>query len=223
MNYLDLEYDELDSHNPSLYIGYSVNNTLRPGKLFVISGPSGVGKTTLANAMLDKLGESCGLERVVTYTTRAPRGQEVPEIDYHYITVADFQQKLAVGFFMEYSRVYDHYYGSPRYVLDELKSGDSYLLVIDLVGAAKIKVAYPRAVLIWIAPPSLEDLRTRLVGRRVDSTQEIDRRLQIAAQELNQVAQVGFDYELINSDLNTAKRDLELVFRAELAGDCRNS
>src|SRR5437879_4794715 len=105
------------------------------GKLFVISASSGAGKTTLVTAIITHMGGHVNLERVVTYTTRTPAPGDVPGVDYHFVTPAQFQEKIAAGFFMEWSTAYGHYYGSPRSVLDEVAAGNSRILILDRAGA----------------------------------------------------------------------------------------
>src|SRR3990167_753346 len=156
--YSDQEIDSQNGIISSLYMGGQMNGKNRQGKLFVLSGPSGVGKTTLAAMLFARLGKSHNLSRVITYTTKSPRVGEQNGVDYHFITVPEFESKLLSGFFIEYSKSYGHYYGSPRSILLDLKQGKSLLLVVDQTGACNIKRQFVQAILIWIAPPSIHEL-----------------------------------------------------------------
>lgn len=223
MYYSDLEFDDYEDYEDylePLFAGDSMSGATKHGKLFIISGPSGVGKTTIASAMLAKLGRQYNIDRVITYTTKQPRKGETGGIDYHYLSVEDFENKLSQDFFMEYSQVYGNYYGSPSYVISELKKGKSFILVVDQVGAYKIKEQYSDAVLIWLTPPSIEVLKLRLEGRNSDHEGEIARRLQIASREmLLEKTNSIFDYVVVNDDLDKAMRDVELVLISEVQED----
>lgn len=216
--YSDLEQEDLVSNNFHLYIGINMSGKNRHGKLFIISGPSGVGKTTLANAMLARLGKSHNVSRVITYTTKSPRAGEQAGVDYHYLSIPEFQAKLASGFFIEYSQAYGNYYGSPKSVINELKKGKSFILVVDQVGAHHIKHQYAGAVLIWIMPPSLADLVTRLANRATDSSIDMHKRLMLAQQEIaNEEKNRFFDYVIENNILHETVGKLELILKAEIS------
>lgn len=215
--YSDLETEtEGDSFIP-LYVGNSMSENHRQGKLFIISGPSGVGKTTLANALLTNLGKRYNMHRVITYTTKLPRKGEVSGVDYHFISQTEFESKLAEGFFIEYSKVYGHYYGSPRTIIKELDLGKSFILIVDQLGAHKIKEQFSQAILIWITPPSLHELVNRLQGRATESDLDIQKRLMIARNEIETVAQRPvFDYIVENDILTQTINNLMRILKAEM-------
>jgi len=215
--YPDQEIYEPGGLISSLYIGGQMDGYNRHGKLFVLSGPSGVGKTTLAGILFTRLAKSHNLFRVITYTTKAPRVGEQNGVDYYFITVLEFKAKLLSGFFIEYSCVYGNYYGSPRSILLELTKGRSFLLVVDQVGACAIKQQYSQAVLIWLTPPSTSELAARLINRATDSNEEVTKRLAIAVNELKskQVNQ-QFDYVVQNHVLMQAANQLSIILKAEI-------
>ncbi len=221
-NYYAYYYDETFSDQSnllaSIYMGNQMHTTNNKGKLFVISGPSGVGKTTLASVMFAKLGRTHNLSRVITYTTKPPRVGEQNGVDYHFISVPEFESKLAAGFFIESSKAYGHYYGSPRSIIAELAFGKSFLLVVDKLGAQNIKRNYQPAILIWITPPSLAELAKRLDCRATDSSIEIEKRLLIAQQELAGVTEKSqFDYIVENNQLAKSISVLLLILKAEIS------
>src|SRR3989338_2709281 len=123
-------------------------------KLFVVSAPSGAGKTTLVKAALEHLCKKFPIKRVITYTTRPARAGEMDGEHYYFISVNDFKQKVTEGFFLEWSSWYDHYYGSPVSIIEEIKKGTSFVAILDRAGAAEVLRAYPKAVCIWITPGS---------------------------------------------------------------------
>jgi guanylate kinase len=215
--YSDLETEESEDLLSSIYIGDNRSNMNRAGKLFVLSGPSGVGKTTLSNALFDKLGKNYNLSRVITYTTKAPRLGEKNGIDYHFVSEQEFELKLSQGFFIEYSKVYGHYYGSPRSILSQLKSGKSFLLVVDQNGAYQIKQQYNGAVMFWITPPCAAVLANRLKNRATENNDDIIKRLQIAACELEteQEKQL-FDYVVENNLLQQTIDNISQIIKAEI-------
>lgn len=156
------------------------------GIVFVISAPSGTGKTTLTYAALAKLRATYPIERVVTYTSRLPRPGEVQGVDYHFISVKEFEDKIKAGFFFESSTWYGTYYGLPACFIDKAQKGISCVIVLDRYGARSIKAKYPAAVLIWLEPESLEVLRGRLKGRGDTAPDEIERRLEKAVVEIEE-------------------------------------
>ena len=180
------------------------------GSLFVVVAPSGAGKSSLVNELL-KSDDNILLS--VSHTTRAPRVGEVDGVAYHFTTVDDFLAKRAAGGFIESAEVHGNYYGTSKdWIVSALTSGKDVLLEIDWQGAQQVRKAFPEAVGIFILPPSLEALKTRLSGRGTDSAEIIARRIAAARDEMRHVDE--FDYVIINDDLQQALGNLISVVSA---------
>jgi guanylate kinase len=181
------------------------------GSLFIISAPSGAGKTSLVKALL-KTGIDLRLS--VSYTTRPPRPEEVDGRDYHFISQEAFEQRLNQNEFLESAEVYGNFYGtSQKWINETILAGHDILLEIDSQGAKQVRCAFPRAVGIFVLPPSLEALETRLRQRGQDSLEAITRRLAAAREEMAHVS--GYDYVIINEKLDRALQDLTCIIHAE--------
>jgi guanylate kinase len=180
------------------------------GKLFILTAPSGAGKTSLVRALLE-IDKHVRLS--ISYTTRAPRPGEENGRDYHFVSVAEFMAMHAQGAFLESAEVYGNYYGtSEPWIRDALTTGQDVLLEIDLQGAEQVRRLFSDAVGIFIVPPSLAVLQQRLQGRGQDSAEVVARRLAAAREDISHVGE--FDYVIINDDFDTALADLQAVFRA---------
>ncbi len=179
---------------------------MKMGKVFIISAPSGTGKTTVAKKVLEQIPD---LVRVVTYTTRQPRPGEVDGQDYRFISKEEFEAKIKDNYFLEYANVYGNYYGTPKKDIEELiSSGKDALLIIDVQGAFKVKSLMPEAVSIFLLPPSFEELRRRIEGRGyVDKN--LEKRLQTAREEIP--CAKYFDYIVINDFLNNAVEKVKAI------------
>ncbi len=186
------------------------------GKLFVISGPSGSGKTTLSNELIE-IFQNINLKRVVTYTTKVPRVSEIDGIDYHFLSKEEFIKKIEQGFFLEYSQSYLAYYGFPNYIIKALKNGQSYIVILDRDGAKSIKHKIKDAILIWLEPKSIEELRNRLMFRAQDSIESINYRLGLAKKEMEiELLEPVFDYKFINDNLEETLLSLQELFNKYL-------
>jgi guanylate kinase len=182
-------------------------------KVFVITGPSGVGKGTLIEKLLERIPE---LELSVSATTRAPRPGEEDGRDYHFLTDDEFERRVEAGDFLEHAAYSGHRYGTLREAVEgRLAEGRSVVLEIEVQGARQVRAAMPEAVLIFIAPPDAEALRRRLEGRGTDSPEAIDRRLRTAELELE--AQVEFPHVIVNDDVQKAADELERLVREQLS------
>jgi guanylate kinase len=180
--------------------------------VFVITGPSGVGKGTLIRTLLQRVPE---LELSVSATTRAPRPGEEDGVDYHFLTEAEFDRRVLEGDFLEHAGYSGRRYGTLRSEVERrLAQGASVVLEIEVQGARQVAEQMPEAKRIFIAPPSEEALRTRLVGRGTDDDEQRERRLATAKSEL--AAQDEFDTVVINDRLDDAADDLERVVKSAL-------
>lgn len=189
------------------------------GVLLVISGPSGAGKGTICSAVLANH-ESMAYS--VSATTRAPREGEVNGKSYFFLTKEDFSKKIAAGGFLEYADVFGNFYGTPKdYVLEQLAQGRDVVLEIDVQGALQVKKALPESVLIFILPPSLEELGRRLRGRGTDTEEVIVKRLGCAEQEMSQAEK--YDYIVMNDLVADAVARTESIVAAEHLRSSRNS
>jgi guanylate kinase len=190
------------------------------GDLFVVVAPSGAGKTSLVNAMLEV---ERGIRLSVSFTTRAPREGEVAGREYHFVSREAFEKMIAEGDFLEHANVYGNYYGtSRRWIESELEGEHDVLLEIDWQGAAQLRRLFPGMVGIFILPPSLAELRRRLTGRGKDSAESIDRRMASAREEISHVLE--FEYIIVNEQFDAALADLQAVVRAaRLSRDRRGS
>ena len=177
----------------------------------VVSAPSGAGKTTLCRRVMAELGK---IEFSVSYTTRPPRGHEVEGKDYHFVSREVFDTKISEGDFLEWADVHGKRYGTGRTATEAwLSKGHDVFFDIDYQGGFQIRDALPDAVLVFIVPPNLEVLESRLRGRKTDSEEEILRRLAKAKEEISQAK--GYDYWICNDDLDDAAGLLTSILRAE--------
>jgi len=181
-------------------------------RVFVITGPSGVGKGTLIRGLMERLP---ALELSVSATTRAPRAGEREGVEYHFLPRREFDRRVARGEFVEHADYAGRSYGTLRSELGgRLEQGVPVVLEIEVQGARQVRAAMPEAVQVFIAPPSLEALRTRLIGRGTDDPEEVERRLLVAEQELE--AQPEFGHVVVNDRLEDALERLATIVEGEL-------
>ena len=191
----------------------------RQGIVFILSAPSGAGKTTLYNELRKVYPE---IELSVSCTTRKPRRGEVAGSDYRFITPQKFDDFKHRGQFAEWAKVHDYYYGTLKMPLDRaILAGRDILLDIDVQGARAIKKSYPDAVAVFVMPPSLAELKRRLSGRGTDDRKIIQRRLANARGEIRQI--IHYDYYVINRKIDDAVAVLVAIVEAERARVCRVS
>ena len=187
------------------------------GCLFIVSAPSGAGKTSLVSALLaaDPL-----VRKSVSYTTRPPRPGEENGRHYHFVTPEEFERMRTAGELLEWALVHGHHYGTSRLAVDSVcREGYDVLLEIDWQGAAQIRAAKPDAASVFVLPPSIEALEERLRGRGQDSPEVIARRVAAARGEIAHVSE--FDYVIINDDFSRALLDLRSIVRAERLRNAR--
>jgi guanylate kinase len=190
------------------------------GLLVVLSGPSGVGKDSIVAKLQ---GSGVQLHNCVTATTRPPREGEVDGVSYFFHDLQDFNRMVSSGELLEWAMVHGHYYGTPKKaVLDTLAAGNDVLLNVDVQGGASVRKVVPDAVLVYVAPPSAEELARRLRDRGTDSLESIQLRLENAQSEA-EAASAIYDYEIPNDDLATAAYQLKCILVAERCRIVRKS
>lgn len=185
--------------------------TIKLGSLFILSAPSGTGKTSLVKALLQ---EDINLSLSISYTSRSARKEEIHGRDYYFVERKIFEQMLNQGEFLESAEVYGNLYGtSQKWINSAIKTGQDVLLEIDTQGAQQVRKIFPKAVSIFVLPPSLEILESRLKNRNKDCQEAIIQRMAAARQEISHVSE--YDYVIINASLDKALRDLVCVIQAE--------
>lgn len=184
---------------------------LEKGLVFVISAPAGTGKTTLAHMLLDEF--PC-VAKNISCATRPIRSGEIADKDYHFLSNEEFEKKIKNGEFLEYASVFGNYYGTLKSDIEiKQNEGKHVLLVIDTQGALQLKNSGYPAVFIFVHPPSLVELRTRLFNRKTEKTQHIEERLLWAKKELEMV--IHYDYQIVNDNLHRAYEILRSILIAE--------
>ena len=196
---------------------YSIQETVmgksshNDGRLFVISGPSGAGKGTICKKLL----ESVDISLSTSMTTRSPRPGEVDGKDYYFVTVEEFEEKIKNDGMLEYARVFDNIYGTPKdMVIKQLEKGRDIILEIDVQGGLQVKQKMPeQAVLVFVLPPDLATLRQRIINRGTETEDVIDKRFN---ESLNEIKLIGeYDYYVVNDELDDAVYDLQAIIMAE--------
>ena len=180
------------------------------GLLIVISGPSGAGKGTICKA----LSEDQDLWISVSATTRKPRNGEVDGVNYFFLSKQEFTDKINEDDFFEYAEVYGNYYGTPKWkTLEAIYSGRDVVLEIDIQGALKVKQQYPEGVFIFILPPSMEELKQRIINRGTETEESLIRRFKSAYQEVNYISK--YNYAVVNDTVENAVDKIKAILTAE--------
>lgn len=186
---------------------------MEKGKLIVISGPSGVGKGTICNKLINEL----KAEYSISYTTREPRTGEINGVNYNFISKEEFERMIKNNDLLEYNIYNNNYYGTSKSnVINKIDKGINIFLEIDVNGAKQIKNIFNDALLIYIAPPSLEDLKTRLINRGTESIDKINERLAIANEEMKQIQY--YDYIVINNYIDRATAEIKNIILKNIGG-----
>lgn len=181
-------------------------------KLFVFSAPSGSGKTTIVKEVLNSFPN---FVFSISATTRKKRPNEKDGVDYFFITEKEFLERIEKNEFVEWEKFYDYYYGTLKSQIDDnIKNGRHTVFEVDVKGAISIKKYYPEAVLIFIAPPSIEELKQRLIKRNTETEEDLKKRIERAEMELN--FKDKFDYVVSNSDLEFAKKEVKKIIEKEI-------
>lgn len=184
---------------------------MQKGKLFVISGPSGAGKGTICKKILEA---DDNIRFSVSMTTRNPREGETDKVDYFFVSRQEFEKLLSEGGLLEHNCYVDNYYGTPKKQVTEwLSQGNDVILEIDFHGAFQVRESYPEAVLIFIMPPDIDELKARIIGRGTETEEIINKRLEEAMNDLAQADK--YDYTVINNDLDTAVAQVQQIMRKE--------
>ncbi len=192
-------------------------NKNQRGILFVISAPSGGGKTSLANAVIKKLNPQISLEKVATYTTRPSRINEQNGTDYYFVSRPQFLKKIEDGFFLETTEYNGELYGSPASITTDLRNGKSLILVTDWDGAKKIRNFIDQPVLLWIMPPSIEILKERIQKRGTETREQIESRLKLANIELeHELINKIFTHHILNDNFEQAVDEIAFIIRQKL-------
>ena len=182
---------------------------MKKGRIFVLSAPSGCGKTTVCESVLKKIKN---LESSVSMTTRFPRRGEKSKKDYHYVSKDFFKKQIKKGNLLEWENNFGKLYGTPkRFVLNKIKKGKNVLLSIDVKGAVKVKKAFPETVLIFLKPPSLKELSRRLKGRNTDESESIKRRLKIAKKEIKFTPK--YNFVVVNKKFEKAVKEIISIIK----------
>jgi guanylate kinase len=184
----------------------------RIGKLFVFSAPSGTGKTSIIKGVLEKFSN---LSFSVSATTRSKRHNEQDGVDYYFVSEEDFKCKVNKDEFLEWGKFFGYYYGTLKEpVFEKINSGISVLLEVDVKGAVNIKKSVPESVLIFISPPSIDELKTRLLNRKTESDEDFEKRIKRAEMELEY--RDKFDYNVFNHNLDDAQKEVNEIIKCEL-------
>ncbi len=182
------------------------------GMLIVISGPSGVGKGTICNEIIKRLNN---IELSISATTRKPRNGEIEGINYYFKNLLQFKKMIERKEFIEYAKVYDNYYGTPKEpVINRLEKGFSVILEIDTNGAKQVKSNFKEAIFIFIMPPSFAELKKRLINRATESQKDIKKRMGSVFEEIQEIK--NYDYIIINDDINKAAEEIICILNAEM-------
>lgn len=183
----------------------------KKGLLVVVSGPSGAGKGTICKNFME-LNKEMLLS--ISSTTRNPRENEIDGVNYNFITKQDFEDLIGTDSLLEYVHVFGNYYGTPKkWVLECIEKGKDVLLEIEIVGAMKVKEKYPDAILVFVLPPSLKELKNRIITRGTETIEQIENRMARAMKEIKTIEK--YDYFIFNDNLTRAVDDLEAIISAE--------
>ncbi len=185
--------------------------TRKRGTLIVISAPSGAGKGTVISKLLEK---EDNLWLSVSATSRTPRTNDIEGVTYYFYSKEEFENKIKEGYFLEFAEYAGNYYGTPKEFIEEkLSKGIDVILEIEIQGAMQIKKLVPEALFIFIMPPTLQELKRRLVGRNTDSKEKIIERFKIAYKEINEVSK--YNYVVVNDEVDNAVSKIQAIIKAE--------
>lgn len=192
-------------------------NNKKNGLLFVISAPSGAGKTTVTNEVVKKLTPEFNISKVRTTTTRPPRPGEINGKDYDFISIQEFEKREKEGLFLETTKYSGELYGSPASILTEIQKGKSFIIVTDLPGVHELKKTVSTATFIWITVPSINELKNRLLKRETTDKNHVEKRLKLAEDEIKEAQKPRlFDFHVVNDIFEQTIEEISELIKEQL-------